>query len=144
MLKNIELAAGAEQYSYDPGTKYVYLGNGGHDASQPYSFISIIETTRSEKTGDIEVETSNLKAPRARNKRRSAVCQRSPPRRAIAVFDTTSGGALSIYREMDPDHYVSEAPLAAGRGRNCIYLPSIHRYDVGVPQHGKTDDQILV
>ena len=74
MFQNSELAAGAEQYSHDPGTKYVYLGIG----------------------------------------------------------------------EMDPDHYVSEASLAGGPGGNCIYLPSIDRYYVGVPQHGKTDDQILV
>lgn len=71
MLKNIEIAAGAEEYSYAPGTKYVYMGKG------------------------------------------------------------------------EMDHYVSEASPAEGPGGNCIYLPSIHRYYAGVPQHGKTDDQIL-
>jgi hypothetical protein len=38
-----------------------------------------------------------------------------------------------------------EASIATGPGgKNSIYVPSIHRYYIGVPQHGKTDDQILV
>jgi DNA-binding beta-propeller fold protein YncE len=219
VIKSIDLAPGAEQYSYDPKTKYMYVGNGGHDASQPYSLISIIDTSRGRKVGDIKVDTPNLEAttlevrgnrlyandrlngkvivinrkqrkvlaswPITGGKMNVAIALDENHHRlfigcrsgAIAVFDTRSGtqvatlpiggdiddlmydpaskrifaptgggsGALSIYQEVDPDHYSQVATVTTGPGgKNGTYVPSVSRYFVGVPQHGTTDDQILV
>ena len=219
VLKDINLAPGAEQYSYDPATKYMYVGNGGHDAAQPYSFISVIDTTHGKKIADIRVDTPNLEATTlekngdllfANDRLNGRVIVVDRKRRrvlttwpitgaklnvamaldeahhrlfagcrsgAIAVFDTGSGrqvatlpigedvddlmydpvtnrifaptgggdGALNVYREGDPDHYTREVSVTTGPGgKNGIYVPSVHRYYVGVPQHGNTDDQILV
>ena len=68
-----------------------------------------------------------------------------PASKRIFAPTGAGSGALSIYREVDPDHYVSVTTIAtAPGGKNGAYVPSIHRYFVGVPQHGTTDDQILV
>ena len=220
VLKNIDLAAGAEQYSQDPATKYMYVGNGGHDTSQPCSFVSIIDMNRGEKTGDIKVDTPNLEAitleakgnrlyandrlngrilvidrkqrteftswPIAGAKRNIALALNETHHRlfvgcrsgVIVVFNTRDGkqiatlpvgediddlmydpgskrifaptgggnGALSIYWEKDPDHYALETTIATGPGgKNGIFVTTVHKYFVGVPQHGTTtDDEILV
>jgi DNA-binding beta-propeller fold protein YncE len=53
-------------------------------------------------------------------------------------------GAVSVYREVDADHYellgnVPTAPLA----RTGYLVPALNRYFVAVPQHGTTDAAIL-
>jgi DNA-binding beta-propeller fold protein YncE len=216
-LGEIELAPGAEQYSWDPHNHLMYVGNGGHDAAQPYSLISIIDTATSTKISDIRVETPNLEATALESKgnrlyandrlntkilvvdRRQRKVLTSWPipdaqmnvsiamdevhhrlfvgcrsgkivvfdtRKGAAVaslpigpgiddlyFDSSSGrifaasgedGSLSVYRERDPDHFdlVLETPTGPG-GKNGIYVPSLHRYFVGVPQHGTMDTEIL-
>ena len=53
-------------------------------------------------------------------------------------------GAVSVYREVDADHYellgnVPTGPLA----RTGYLVPALNRYFVAVPQHGTTDAAIL-
>jgi DNA-binding beta-propeller fold protein YncE len=53
-------------------------------------------------------------------------------------------GAVSVYREVDADHYellgnVPTGPLA----RTGYLVPALNRYFVAVPQHGKVDAEVL-
>ena len=61
-LKSIKLELNADGIGYDAETGYLYVSNGGDEAGKNYSLISIIDTTREEKIGDIRVDASGLEA----------------------------------------------------------------------------------
>jgi hypothetical protein len=56
----------------------------------------------------------------------------TPPLQTIQLPEVTS-------------HCAAAASIPTGPGgKNGIYVPSVHRYFVGVPQHGTANGQILV
>ena len=61
-LKSIKLEINADGIGYDTETGYLYVSNGGEEAGKEYSLISIIDTVREEKVGDIRVEARGLEA----------------------------------------------------------------------------------
>src|SRR3984893_2222350 len=60
LIKSVELLPDADAIAYDPATKYLYIYNGGKDAHHTYSTISIVDTTKGEKVGDITVDGDQL------------------------------------------------------------------------------------
>jgi DNA-binding beta-propeller fold protein YncE len=62
LLKSIKLLPDADSIGYDPSTKYLYIDNGGGDAHQTYSLISIVDTNSDQKIGDIKVDGDTLEA----------------------------------------------------------------------------------
>jgi len=61
-LKSIKLELDADGIGYDASTGYLYVSNGGDAAGKEYSLISIIDTSREEKVGDIRVQAPGLEA----------------------------------------------------------------------------------
>lgn len=61
-IKTIKLELDADGIGYDQETGYLYVSNGGDAAGKAYSLISIIDTIREEKVGDIRVEAPGLEA----------------------------------------------------------------------------------
>jgi hypothetical protein len=61
-IKSIKLELDADGIGYDAETGYLYVTNGGETAGKDYSLISIIDTAREEKIGDIRVEAPGLEA----------------------------------------------------------------------------------
>lgn len=61
-VKSIKLELDADGIGYDEQTGYLYVSNGGDAAGKNYSLISIIDTAREEKIGDIRVEAPGLEA----------------------------------------------------------------------------------
>jgi DNA-binding beta-propeller fold protein YncE len=56
-----------------------------------------------------------------------------------------SDGSVDIFNQDDPNHYSPVAKMSsAGEGKNGIYVPQVHRYFVGVPDHGSDPASILV
>lgn len=62
LVKSVKLLLDADSIGYDPATKYLYIDNGGGDAHQTFSMISIVDTTSGEKVGDIKVDGETLEA----------------------------------------------------------------------------------
>jgi DNA-binding beta-propeller fold protein YncE len=62
LLKSVKLLVDADPVVYDPTTKYIYVVNGGEKAGQPYSVISVIDTTSGSKLADIKVTGIELEA----------------------------------------------------------------------------------
>jgi DNA-binding beta-propeller fold protein YncE len=62
LLKTVKLLLDADSIGYDPATKYLYIDNGGGDAHQTFSMITIVDTTAGEKVGDIKVDGDTLEA----------------------------------------------------------------------------------
>jgi DNA-binding beta-propeller fold protein YncE len=61
-IKSIRLEVGADGIGYDSKTGFLYVANGGGDAGKAFSLISIVDTVREEKTGDIRVDAASLEA----------------------------------------------------------------------------------
>jgi DNA-binding beta-propeller fold protein YncE len=61
-LGGIKLKDDCDSMTYDPATKYLYVVNGGRGAHEPYSLISIIDTTTAKKISDIKIETDSVEA----------------------------------------------------------------------------------
>lgn len=58
----VKLEKDADSIGYDASTKYLYIDNGGKDAGQPYSFVSVVDTTTGTKLADIRVDSDTLEA----------------------------------------------------------------------------------
>lgn len=58
----VTLAKDADSIGYDPSSKYLYIDNGGKDAGQSYSMVSVVDTTTGKKIADIRVDSNTLEA----------------------------------------------------------------------------------
>src|SRR5258708_33561823 len=61
-LGGIKLKDDCDSNTYDPATKYLYVVNGGRGAHEPYTLISIIDTTAAKKVADIKIQTDTVEA----------------------------------------------------------------------------------
>jgi len=58
LIKSVSGLVGADSNGYDPGTKEMYIVTGGPSAKLDYSAISIVDTTKGERVGEIQVPES--------------------------------------------------------------------------------------
>jgi DNA-binding beta-propeller fold protein YncE len=61
-LKSIKLSEDADALVYDAANHLLYVGNGGKEAGNDYSLITVIDTTKGEKVGEIKLPSANLEA----------------------------------------------------------------------------------
>ena len=62
LLSTVKLLLDADSIGYDPATKFLYIDNGGGDAHETYSMISVVDTTVGKKVADIKVDGDTLEA----------------------------------------------------------------------------------
>jgi DNA-binding beta-propeller fold protein YncE len=62
VLSSVKLLEDADSIGYDPKTRYLYIDNGGGDAHQTYSMLSIVDTTAGKKVADVKVDGDTLEA----------------------------------------------------------------------------------
>jgi DNA-binding beta-propeller fold protein YncE len=62
LLKTIPLKVDADSIGYDPATHFLYIDNGGGDAHEAFSMLSVVDTTRDEKVADMKIEGDTLEA----------------------------------------------------------------------------------
>jgi DNA-binding beta-propeller fold protein YncE len=62
VLSSVKLLEDADSIGYDPGTKYLYIDNGGGDVHQTYSMLSVVDTSAGKKLADIKVDGDTLEA----------------------------------------------------------------------------------
>ena len=62
IIDSLKIGVDADGMRYDPTTKHLYIVNGGKDAGNNYSLISVIDTTEGKHVGDIRVESPELEA----------------------------------------------------------------------------------
>src|SRR6267378_2033595 len=63
LIKSVKISVGADSIVYDPGSKYLYIVNGGKDIdNNEFSLVSVIDATKRENVGDIRVEGAELEA----------------------------------------------------------------------------------
>src|ERR1017187_9482778 len=64
LISTVKLELDADSIGYDPQTHLLYIDNGGGDAKQTFSLISIVNTDTGAKVGDIKVDGDTLEALR--------------------------------------------------------------------------------
>jgi DNA-binding beta-propeller fold protein YncE len=62
LIGNVALSKDADSIGYDASRRYLYINNGGKDAGNPYSLVSVVDTTAGSKIADIRVESDTLEA----------------------------------------------------------------------------------
>lgn len=85
-IKSIKLEPDADGIGYDARTGYLYVSNGGTEAGKDYSLISIIDTGREVKIGDILVRAPGLEAM-VIDQASDRLYINLPEKNAIAVID---------------------------------------------------------
>jgi DNA-binding beta-propeller fold protein YncE len=62
LLRTVPLKVDTDSIGYDPQTHYLYVDNGGGDAHESYSMLSVIDTTAGTKVADIPIDGDTLEA----------------------------------------------------------------------------------
>jgi DNA-binding beta-propeller fold protein YncE len=61
-VSSVALAKDADSIGYEPSRHLLYIDNGGKDAGQRYSMVSVVDATAGKKLTDIRVESDTLEA----------------------------------------------------------------------------------
>jgi DNA-binding beta-propeller fold protein YncE len=62
LLKTIPLKVDADSIGYDPATHLLYIDNGGGDAHESFSMLSVVDTTRDVKVAEVKIDGETLEA----------------------------------------------------------------------------------
>lgn len=62
LLKTVKLQLDSDSVAYDQTMRYLYVVNGGEDAHQSQSFISVIDMNKNIKTADIKLDSPHVEA----------------------------------------------------------------------------------
>lgn len=118
-LKSIKLELDADGIGYDAATGYLYVSNGGDAAGKEYTFLSIIDTAREEKIGDIRIEAPGLEA---------MVIDPSSGRLYINLPESSSIAVIDLQKRA----VIANWPLTKGKENMAFALDTAqHRLYVG-------------
>lgn len=119
ILKTVKLRPDADSAAYDPATRYLYVANGGKDAKQNYTMISVIATDTGDRVADIKVDSNSLEAI-ALESGSSRMYVNSRGTNEIEVIDR------------DARRIVATWPITLGKGNVPMALDEVnHRLFVG-------------
>src|SRR5215469_4879674 len=68
LLGTIPMEAHADVSIFDPESKLLYVGNGGRQAKEDYTLISVVDTASDKKTGDIKIDGDRIESIRLEEK----------------------------------------------------------------------------
>jgi YVTN family beta-propeller protein len=68
LLGTIPMDAHADVSIYDPASKLFYVGNGGRQAKEEYTSISVVDTTSDKKVGDVKIDGDRIESIRLEEK----------------------------------------------------------------------------
>ncbi len=94
---SIKLELDADGIGYDKETGYLYVSNGGDEAGNKFSLVSIIDTAKEEKVGDIRIESPGLEAM-AIDHAGNRLYINLPQESAIAVIDLNKRAVIATWR----------------------------------------------
>ena len=68
LLGTIPMEAHADVSIYDPESKLFYVGNGGRQAKEEYTLITVVDTTADKKVGEIKIDGDRIESIRMEEK----------------------------------------------------------------------------
>jgi DNA-binding beta-propeller fold protein YncE len=96
LLKTIPLKVDADSIGYDPATHFLYIDNGGGDAHQTYSVLSVVDTTRDEKVADVKIDGDTLEAM-ALEKATDKMYINNAAKNQVVVFNRKSRSVMASW-----------------------------------------------
>jgi DNA-binding beta-propeller fold protein YncE len=115
LIGRTELTIDADPVVYDPGSKYLYVVNGGRAAHTPTCLISIVDTTTGKKLADMKLETNRLE---------SMAIEKSGPRLFVNMTGINSIGVV----DREKRAVVQTWPVTAGKDNVPLqYDEATHR-----------------
>jgi hypothetical protein len=116
-VKSVPLKVDTGSIGYDPATHYLYVDNGGDNAHEESTMLSVVDTTAGTKLADIKIDGDTLEAM-ALEKMGSRLFLNNPAKNEVEVMD----------------HYQSlgQVPSGAG-GKTGLLAPELSRLFVPIP-----------
>jgi len=104
----IQLAKDADSVGYDAANQRLYVVNGGKDAGQPYSLLSVIDTAAGKKLSDIRIDGETLEAM-ALDAFRPRLYVNNPARGQVTVVDRWKNVVVASWPVKMGSHNVAMA-----------------------------------
>src|SRR3984893_1500051 len=86
LLKSVQLKVDTDSIGYDPATHYLYIDNGGDNAHETFTMLSVVDTTAGTKLADIKVDGDTLEAM-ALEKSGDRLFLNNPAKNEVEVID---------------------------------------------------------
>jgi DNA-binding beta-propeller fold protein YncE len=104
MQKAVPLKVDTDSIGYDPATHYLYVDNGGDNAHEEFTMLSVIDTTAATKLADIKIDGDTLEAM-ALEKMGNRLFLNNPAKNEVEVIDRkTNKLAMSWPVKMGKDN----------------------------------------
>jgi DNA-binding beta-propeller fold protein YncE len=118
-LKTVALKVDADSIGYDPATHYLFIDNGGDNAHEKFTMLSVVDTTAGTKLADIKVDGDTLEAM-ALEKSGDRLFLNNPAKNEVEVIDRKTNTLATSW------------PVKLGKDNATMALDeSAHRLFVG-------------
>jgi DNA-binding beta-propeller fold protein YncE len=119
LLKAVPLKVDTDSIGYDPATHYLYIDNGGDNAHETFTMLSVVDTTAGAKLADIKIDGDTLEAM-ALEKSGDRLFLNNPAKNEVEVIDRKTNKLIASW------------PVKLGKGNATMALDeSAHRLFVG-------------
>src|SRR6202011_295307 len=85
-VKSVPLKVDTDSIGYDPATNYLYVDNGGDNAHEKFTMLSVVDTTSGQKLADIKIDGDTLEAM-ALEKSGDRLYLNNPAKNVVEVID---------------------------------------------------------
>jgi DNA-binding beta-propeller fold protein YncE len=119
LLKSVPLKVDADSIGYDPATHDLYIVNGGDNAHETFTMLSVVDTTSEQKLADIKIDGDTLEAM-ALEKSGSKLYLDNPAKNTVEVIDRKTNKIVAAW------------PVKLGKDNSTMALDEAsHRLFVG-------------
>ena len=119
LVKSVALKVDTDSIGYDPATHYLYIDNGGDNAHETFTMLSVVDTTEATKLADIKVDGDTLEAM-ALEKSGDRLFLNNPAKNEVEVIDRKTNKIAAVW------------PVKLGKGNATMALDEpVHRLFVG-------------
>jgi DNA-binding beta-propeller fold protein YncE len=119
LLKAVTLKVDTDSIGYDPATHYLYVDNGGDNAHETFTMLSVVDTTAGAKLADIKIDGDTLEAM-ALEKSGDRLFLNNPAKNEVEVIDRKTNKLATSW------------PVKMGKGNSTMALDEpAHRLFVG-------------
>ena len=119
LVKSVALKVDTDSIGYDPATHYLYIDNGGDNAHETFTMLSVVDTTAGTKLADIKVDGDTLEAM-SLEKSGDRLFLNNPAKNEVEVIDRKTNKIATVW------------PVKLGKGNATMALDeSSHRLFVG-------------
>jgi DNA-binding beta-propeller fold protein YncE len=119
LVKTVALKVDTDSIGYDPATHYLYIDNGGDNAHETFTMLSVVDTTAATKLADIKVDGDTLEAM-ALEKSGDRLFLNNPAKNEVEIIDRKTNKIATSW------------PVKLAKGNATMALDeSTHRLFVG-------------